>query len=200
MDQLSRRAAITMLCIMVPSLIGLTWLLFPYPPARILSLFTPHPAALPAWIAAAVITAAYIAASARSLPYIGAHFLHITALKCLAIPFAIITGAFEELFFRQILMNVLAKSGHAPALQVAASALTFGAAHAIWGLFAKSWQAVLIPMLWTTALGASLACTYLLGGRDVAPCIWSHTIINLCLEPWLLLAVMRRAAEARSNR
>lgn len=195
----TRRAAIIMVSIMAPSLIGLIWLLSPYPSTRILGFFAPHPAELPAWIAAAFITAAYIAASARSLPYIATHLLHITALKLLAIPFALITGAFEELFFRRYLMNILAIFHHGPAVQIAASAILFGAAHAIWGLFARSWQAVLIPLLWTTILGASLACTYLLADRDIAPCIWSHTIINLCLEPWLLLAVMHRAAEAKAT-
>jgi len=29
-----------------------------------------------------------------------------------------------------------------------------------------------------------------LDGRQVAPCIWSHILINLMNEPWLLLGVM----------
>jgi len=196
--KIARRAAIIMLAFTAAEATGLISMLFPLPSPRILALFTYRQATWPAWIAAAAVAAAYVGASAWSLPYIASRFWDLTALKFLAIPFALITGAFEEIFFRRILMNLMAGPLHQGAMvQVLVSAVVFGAVHAIWGAFARSWNAVIVPMLWTSALGLGLALTYLLGGRDVAPCIWSHVAINLCIEPWLLVGVMRRSAEAR---
>jgi len=193
---LARRAAIIMLAIAAAEAAGLIGMLSPLPAPRILALFAYHQAAAPAWIAAAAVAAAYVGASAWSLPYIASRFLEVSALKLLAILFALVTGAFEEIVFRRMAMNLVAGAFHQGELvQVIVSALAFGAIHAIWGVFARSWTAVVVPLIWTSALGLGLAMTYLLGGRDVAPCIWSHIAINLCIEPWLLLGVMRRAAD-----
>jgi hypothetical protein len=201
MDQkFARRAAIIMLAFTAAEATGLISILSALPSPRILALFTYRQAAWPAWIAAATIAAAYIGASAWSLPYIASRFWDVTALKLLAIPFALATGAFEEIFFRRILMNLTAGPLHqGVVVQVLVSATVFGAVHAVWGAFARSWNAVVVPMLWTSALGFGLALTYLLDGRDVAPCVWSHVAINLCIEPWLLVGVMRRSAEARAK-
>jgi hypothetical protein len=197
---LGRRAAIILLAITFAEAAGLIGMLLPLPWPRILALLTYRPAALPAWIAAAAIAAAYIGASAWSLPYIASRFWDISALKVLAIPFALVTGACEEIFFRRMVMNLTAGVLHqGEVVQVIVSAIVFGAVHAIWGAFAKSWAAVIVPMIWTTALGVGLALTYLLGDRNVAPCIWSHIAINMCIEPWLLLGVMHRSAEARAE-
>lgn len=198
--RIARRAAIIMLAFTAAESTGLVAMLSALPPRRILALFTYHQAAWPAWIAAAAIAAAYIGASAWSLPYIASRLWDVTALKLLAIPFALATGAFEEIFFRRMLMNLMARPLHQEVMvQVIVSAVVFGFVHAIWGAFARSWNAVVVPMLWTSALGLGLALTYLLGGRDVAPCVWSHIAINLCIEPWLLIGVMRRSADAREG-
>jgi hypothetical protein len=196
--KIARRAAIIMLAFTAAEATGLIFMLSPLPSSRRLALITYHQAAWPAWIAAAAVAAAYVGASAWSLPYIASRFWDVTALKFLAIPFALATGACEEIFFRRILMNLTAGPLHQGIVaQVLVSATVFGAVHAVWGAFARSWNAVVVPMLWTSALGLGLALTYLLGGRDVAPCVWSHVAINLCIEPWLLVGVMRRSAEAR---
>jgi hypothetical protein len=199
-EKFCRRAAIIMLAITASEAAGLIGMLSPYPWPRIWALFAYHQGAWPAWFAATAIAAAYAGASARSLPYVASRFWDVTALKLLAVPFALVTGAFEEIFFRRMAMNLLAGALHQGAVvQVLVSAAVFGFVHAIWGAFAKSWAAVVVPMLWTSALGFGLALTYLLGGRDVAPCVWSHIMINLCIEPWLLIGVMRRSAEARGE-
>jgi hypothetical protein len=198
--KIARRAAIIMLAFTAAEATGLILMLSPVPWPRILALFTYHQAAWPAWIAAAAIAAAYVSASAWSLTTIATRFWDVTALKFLAIPFALATGAFEEIVFRRMLMNLAAGPLHqGSVVQLIVSATVFGAVHAVWGAFARSWNAVVVPMLWTSALGLGLALTYLLAGRDVAPCIWSHIAINLCIEPWLLIGVMRRSAEARSE-
>jgi hypothetical protein len=40
----------------------------------------------------------------------------------------------------------------------------------------------------TTLLGLGLAVVYLLGGRNLAPCIASHFLVTALIEPGLLIA------------
>jgi hypothetical protein len=78
--------------------------------------------------------------------------------------------------------------GQRIALQIAISALAFGAVHAIWGVAGGNLRAALSTMLVTGALGAALAVVYIVGGRSVAPCVAAHMATNLLLEPWLIIA------------
>jgi len=141
-----------------------------------------------AWIAALAIAMIYAFASISSLPSIGRRAFDFTALKVLAVPFALVTGTFEELFFRRWLMD--STQGYGVVVQIVLSAIIFGAAHGIWGLFGRNVRAALTAMAFTGVLGLALAVVYVLDGRQVAPCIWSHILINLMIEPWLLLGVM----------
>ncbi len=148
--------------------------------------FDPH--IWPAWLLALAIAAAYILYAVRRLPLIGARFFDRHWLKLVAILFAIVTGSFEELFFRKMLMDWAARDGASALAQVVFSALVFGIGHAVWGLFGRQWRVAVGAALSTGVLGALLALVYLAAGRQVAPCIWSHLLINLALEPWLILA------------
>jgi hypothetical protein len=42
-------------------------------------------------------------------------------------------------------------------------------------------------MLATGTLGGLLAIVYIIGDRSVAPCVAAHILINVTLEPWLIL-------------
>jgi hypothetical protein len=163
------------------------------------------PAATPlAWMIAALIAAVYVAYAAATSPFIGAHLLRpqrwrsFAALRAAALPMAIISGFFEEAFFRKMLMDVALHHGAGVAAQIALSALAFGAVHAIWGLMSGSLRGAFGAMLATGVLGAALAMLYVAGGRSVGPCIAAHTAINLLLEPWLIIAAatQRPAATA----
>jgi membrane protease YdiL (CAAX protease family) len=153
----------------------------------------------PAWLLAGAVTFAYILYAARALPLVGARMFSLHWLKWLALPFAIVTGSFEELFFRKMLMDGAASAGAAALSQVALSALVFGAAHAVWGLFGRQWRMALGAALSTGVLGALLALVYLAAGRQLAPCIWAHMLINLALEPWLILAAVSAFPKARPS-
>ena len=60
----------------------------------------------------------------------------------------------------------------------------------IWGLFGGKWRIAIGATLATGILGGLLAVVYLLAGRQIAPCIWAHLLINLAIEPWLILAAV----------
>ena len=141
-----------------------------------------------AWVAALAITAGYVAYAARAFPLIRANLFTLNSMKLLAVAFAIVTGTVEELYFRKFVMDWAAHHGIATIGQVAVSAAVFGAAHGIWGVFAKQWRIALGAALATGILGGLLAIVYVLAGRHVAPCVWAHMLINLAIEPWLILA------------
>ena len=41
-----------------------------------------------------------------------------------------------------------------------------------------------------TFLWILLAIVYVVGGRAIAPCIAAHAVLNLLIEPWLLIAAI----------
>jgi len=143
-----------------------------------------------AWVLGLAVAVAYAALSMRTLPFIRAHALDFNGLKLLAIVFALVTGTFEEYYFRKWIMDWLSKRETWILWQVLVSGVVFGIVHAIWGLFGGSLRAAMMSMAYTTGLGLALAVVYLLAGRQLAPAAWSHILVNLAIEPWLLLGVM----------
>ena len=107
----------------------------------------------------------------------------------LALGIGISAGFCEETVFRGFVMRQLADAGRGPTFQVICSALLFGAAHVGWGALTQGSQlaAVLPALLGTAVLGGALAIVYLLSGRALAPVVAAHALIDVAIEPWLLL-------------
>jgi hypothetical protein len=161
--------------------------------ARVLHWFglgSATPAGAVAWFSAVAIAVAYCA-YARGLPSVRAACFHFNGLKLLAILAAVSAATCEEGVFRKMLMDALNRHGYGSLLQVLLSALGFAAVHGLWGLLKGSLQAALRAMTATGILGTALAAVYLMGGRNVLPCIVSHWLISATLEPGLLLAALR---------
>jgi hypothetical protein len=87
-------------------------------------------------------------------------------------------------------MDLGASHGLGVGWQIIGSGVIFGVAHAIWGLFGGNLRAFYTSMAFTTVMGLALAGLYVVAGRQVAPAVWSHILINLIIEPWLLLGVL----------
>jgi membrane protease YdiL (CAAX protease family) len=147
-----------------------------------------------AWLLAAAATIAYVTYAALRSPVIRAHMLApatwgtFIGVRLIALPMAFVTGFFEEAFFRKLLMNLAMHHGYGPIEQVAISAIVFGVAHGFWAIFGGNWRAALGPMISTGLLGGVLAVVYLIGDRSLAPCAAAHIVINLFLEPWLIIS------------
>jgi hypothetical protein len=193
-----KRAWIILTVILILELIPFTLMLARSPSGVIVRLYGFEPSHWIAWVAAAAITFAYVAYAARAFPLIGENFFTLNSMKFAAIFFAIVTGTVEEVYFRKFLMDWAAQQNVSSIGQVALSALVFGAAHGIWGVFAKQWRMAAGAAVATGVLGGLLAIVYLVGGRDVAPCVWAHMLINLMIEPWLILAAASSAGQLRS--
>lgn len=146
-----------------------------------------------AWCFAGIIVAIYVAYAALRSPLIRRYALRpdywgpFAAVRVLAIVMAFVTGYFEELIFRRVLMDHAMAAGYGVVLQILMSAGIFGFVHAIWGLFGGKWRAAMSAMLATGVLGGLLALDYIIGSRSLAPCAAAHIGINLILEPWLIL-------------
>lgn len=188
-----RKTSLILSLILFAEAIPFTFALIGSRPGVMHRLYGFDPNVWPAWLLAAAVALGYILYSMRAMPLVGERMFAWHWLKLLAIPFAIVTGTFEELWFRKMVMDWAAGGGASALVQVALSAAIFGAAHGIWGLFARQWRVALGAALSTAGLGALLAIVYLAAGRQVAPCIWSHLAINLAIEPWLILAAVSMA-------
>jgi hypothetical protein len=143
-----------------------------------------------AWLLALLISALFVAYSCQ-LPSVRENLLCPSGLKLLAIGVGIAAGFCEEAIFRKVLMDHYAHAGWSVLAQIAISAIAFGAAHAIWGLFRGNIFAALGAMVATGSLGLLLALVYELGGRNLAPCIVSHMLVNFFAEPGLVLSAVR---------
>jgi membrane protease YdiL (CAAX protease family) len=149
------------------------------------------------WLLGLVISALYIAAAAR-LPSVRENLFRISWLKLLGIAVAISAGILEEVVFRRWLMNYLQDRHHAGVmLQIIISGLAFGLAHGVWGLMGKSVQAAIGATVATGILGIGLAIVFVASGRNLAPCIVAHFLINLLIEPGLVLAATRGEMQRR---
>ena len=87
-------------------------------------------------------------------------------------------------------MDAVFGRGIGPVAQVALSGLAFGVAHGIWGLMGRGTRAAFGATVATGVLGTALALVYLVAGRSLAPCIVAHFVINLLIEPGLVLAAL----------
>ena len=115
----------------------------------------------------------------------------ISLFKLLGILTAVVGGIVEEIFFRRWTMDMLMSRDVGTILQAVISGVAFGLAHTSWTLLAKRDFKVTLPaILSTSILGIFLAIVYLAGGRNLGPCIFAHVLINIVIEPWLMLSAV----------
>ncbi len=156
-----------------------------------------------AWILAAIVGIVYVSYTLKAIPFIASMQREISLFKLLGILAAVVGGIVEEVLFRRWVMDTLMFRGFASVTQVIISGIAFGLAHAGWTLLAKRDLKFSLPAIMSTSiLGVFLAIIYLAGGRNLAPCIFTHVMINVVIEPWLMLSAVSgkwRAKQARAH-
>jgi len=145
-------------------------------------------APLSAWILATITAIAYVLYTMKVIPLVFAKQKEISWFKLLGILSALIGGIVEEVFFRRWTMDLLMSRGITPILQIIISGIVFGLAHTSWMLARGDIKFTLPAILSTSVLGMLLAIIYLVGGRNLGPCIFAHVLINIIIEPWLMLS------------
>ncbi len=151
-----------------------------------------------AWFLGVVVAIAYVAYTMKRVPAVALRWREISPLKALSLLLAVAAATVEEAFFRRLIMDAVAGAGGNAILQVIASALGFGIAHAVWGLIGRNLHVALGAATSTAALGGGLAVVYLVGGRSLAPCIVSHFLLTAAIEPALMVAAV--SGNMRRNR
>jgi membrane protease YdiL (CAAX protease family) len=144
-----------------------------------------------AWILATVVGIVYAFYTMKTIPLVAEKQSEISLFKLLGILSAVVGGIVEEVFFRRWIMDHFMAGGFGPILQVVISGIAFGLAHTSWIMPAKrDFKATLPAILSTSILGIFLASLYLAGGRNLGPCIFAHVLINIVIEPWLMLSAV----------
>lgn len=140
------------------------------------------------WILATITAIAYVLYTMKVIPLVFAKQKEISLFKLLGILSALIGGIVEEVFFRRWLMDMLMSRGVPPIVQIVISGVAFGLAHTIWILAKGDFKFTFPAILSTSGLGMLLAIIYLVGERNLGPCIFAHVLINIVIEPWLMLS------------
>lgn len=173
------------------------WFVRPMPMVADLG-FSPATLAPPvAWFAALIFAAAYVGFTCWALPSVRRHQREISVFKLIGVVAAVASGIMEEVVFRRLLMDAAAGWGVGTWGQVVLSGVVFGLAHGVWSLFSANRAFPLIAVTATTAAGMALALIYLLAGRNLGPPIAAHFLINVVIEPWLVLAAVSGSNDVR---
>jgi uncharacterized protein len=141
-----------------------------------------------AWVLATITAVAYVLYTMKAIPLVLAKQKEISLFKLLGILSALVGGIVEEVVFRRWIMDTLMSRGVNPILQVILSGIVFGLAHTAWFLAKGDFKFTLPAILSTSVLGLFLAIVYLVSGRNLGPCIFAHVLVNLIIEPWLMLS------------
>ena len=149
-----------------------------------------HPPTPLGWTLGLIVAALFILFSCR-LPSVRANLIQPSLLKLVAVALAVVAGILEEYYFRGVVMDWALHRGWNALTQIFLSGITFGLAHGIWALFRGSISTGLGAIIVTGVLGALLGIVYLAANRSLAPCVTSHFLINILIEPGLVLAALR---------
>ncbi|MCL1702755.1 CPBP family intramembrane glutamic endopeptidase [Lysinibacillus sp. Bpr_S20] len=142
------------------------------------------------WIFALFILMGYIAYTCIAIPFVKAHLFTISWLKVIGVWAAIVGGIVEEVIFRHLLMEYLLTIGASDVMQILISGILFGIAHGLWVLLKGDWKFALPAIISTTILGSLLAMLYIMAGRSTFAPILAHILINMFIEPWLMLSAV----------
>lgn len=152
-----------------------------------------------AWVLATVFAIAYICYTVYGIQTVRQNLFKFNLLKVVGIITAFASGMFEEILFRKILMDWLYSNEIGVVLQIIISGVAFGLLHFIWAIFSGNWRYGVGAVIATTVLGLLLAIVYIVAGRNVLPAIMAHTLINLFIEPWLMLDAVKSVFKPTSN-
>ncbi|MDQ0208686.1 CPBP family intramembrane glutamic endopeptidase [Alkalicoccobacillus murimartini] len=145
---------------------------------------------LSVWIFTLLIVIGYSIYTVFAIPFVKAHLFTFSWLKLIGIWAAIVTGIVEEVLFRHVLMDYLFSIDLSSFAQIIISGLVFGLVHGAWGLLRGELKVILPVVLSTSVLGCLLAALYIFTDRSTFAPIVAHVLINIIIEPWLMLSAV----------
>lgn len=114
-------------------------------------------------------------------PLIGRNATELSLFKLAGAAVGVVGAVVEECVFRGYLISELERIKVSIPIQILVSGLAFGIIHVGFDL---------AGILITLVMGMVLATVYLIGKRSLTPCIISHIVINVLVEPWRLLFII----------
>ncbi len=145
---------------------------------------------LPMWFFTLLMVIGYISYTMFAIPYVKRNLLTFSWLKLIGVWAAIVSGIVEEVVFRHLLMDYALSIGLSDFSQVLISGISFGVAHGAWVLLRGEIKIALPAIFSTTILGCLLAMLYIYTGRSTFAPIIAHILINMVIEPWLMLSAI----------
>ncbi len=121
------------------------------------------------------------AAFTLTIPDVRRHAAEVSAFKLWGASVSVVGAFVEETVFRGFILTELQRLGSRTWVQVVVSGVSFGVLHLGFGASG---------MVCTTIMGMVLAVAYIWSGRSLVAPIVGHCLINLVVEPWLLLYVI----------
>lgn len=144
------------------------------------------------WILTIIIAFGYIMYTVKVIPFVRDHLFTFSWLKVIGVWAVFVSSIVEEILFRQVLMDWLMGLDYSILIQVLVSAFIFGLAHGAWVFLGGELRIALPVILSTTILGGLLAILYIIADRNILAPIVAHILINLFIEPWLILSAVTR--------
>lgn len=139
-----------------------------------------QPTTLPAILVAIVFAVGYSAYTLTN-PLIGPNALGISLFKLAGVVVGVVGAIVEECVFRGYLITELERLKVSTLAQILVSGVSFGIIH-----IGFDFAGVIITFL----MGLVMAAAYIIGKRSLTPSIVSHALINILIEPWLLLFII----------
>ncbi len=138
------------------------------------------PTTLPAIALGIVFALGYVAYTLGN-PLIGSNATEFSLFKLSGVVVGIVGAIVEECVFRGYLISELERIKVPIVVQILVSGISFGIIH-----IGFDWAGVLV----TFVMGTVMATAYVIGKRSLMPSILSHALINILIEPWLLLFII----------
>lgn len=150
-----------------------------------------RPARIWGWLLALLFAALYGGGTLFGMIHAGAPAATDWSLFRITIALAIgvTAGITEEAVFRGFVMTESRDAGLHWSLQIILSAVLFGLAHMGWGAMTGHVDVhqLVGAVSATIILGLMMAVTYVVSARSLMPAVVAHGIIDVLVEPWLLL-------------
>ena len=144
-----------------------------------------------AWILATITAIAYVLYTMKAIPLVLAKQREISLFKLLGI-----LSAWSAASSKKSSFDVGPWICSCRVALIPSSRSSFPASHLVWHITSwtllakRDFKATLPAILSTSILGIFLAIIYLAGGRNLGPCIFAHVLINIVIEPWLMLSAV----------
>ena len=135
---------------------------------------------LPAVIIGVIFALGY-AFFTLSNPLIGPNAKEISLFKLAGVVVGVVGAVVEESVFRGYLISELKAIKISTITQIIVSGVSFGIIHIGFDF---------LGVLLTFIMGIIMATVYVIGKRSLTPSIISHALINIIVEPWLLLFIV----------